>query len=147
MMKTSIIQFLSTMGTAEPLRHPTGHRWDKRDKQLLLFARGRRAFWEATQLLYSHWGILYQHGLTASWTEFTPWECTLGLPHTKPVESGLFELRLKSKKGIARICFCTKISKKITMFHSFIKNLQKTPKKEIKITKTRMKEVLENATF
>jgi len=24
MMKTSIIQFLSTMGTAEPLHHPTG---------------------------------------------------------------------------------------------------------------------------
>ena len=37
----------------------------------------------------------------------------LGLPHTKPIESGLFELRVKSKEGIARVFFCTKIGKKI----------------------------------
>ncbi|RLC06873.1 MAG: type II toxin-antitoxin system RelE/ParE family toxin, partial [Deltaproteobacteria bacterium] len=37
----------------------------------------------------------------------------LGLPHTKAVEKGLFELRVKSKEGIARIFFCTKIGKKI----------------------------------
>ena len=42
----------------------------------------------------------------------------LGLPHTKAVEKGLFELRVKSKEGIARIFFCTKIGKKIIMLHS-----------------------------
>ena len=35
----------------------------------------------------------------------------LGLPHTKPIENGLFELRVKSKEGIARVFFCTKIGK------------------------------------
>jgi len=71
----------------------------------------------------------------------------LGLPHTKPIESGLFELRVKSKEGIARVFFCIKIGKKIIMLHSFIKKSQKTPKKEIKIAKSRMKEVLHNETF
>ncbi len=71
----------------------------------------------------------------------------LGLPHTKPIEKGLFELRVKSKEGIARVFFCTKIGKKIIMLHSFIKKSQKTPKKEIRIAKIRMKEVLEHDTF
>jgi phage-related protein len=71
----------------------------------------------------------------------------LGLPHTKAIESGLFELRVKSKEGIARVFFCTKIGKKIVMLHSFIKKSQKTPKKEINIAKSRMKEVQENETF
>ena len=71
----------------------------------------------------------------------------IGLPHTKPIETGLFELRLKSKEGIARVFFCTKVGKKIIMLHSFIKKSQKIPKKEIKIAKSRMKEVIKNETF
>ncbi|MDM8544502.1 type II toxin-antitoxin system RelE/ParE family toxin [Desulfococcaceae bacterium HSG9] len=70
----------------------------------------------------------------------------LGLPHTKSIEKGLLELRVKSKEGIARIFFCTRVGKKIIMLHSFIKKSQKTPKKEIKIAKIRMKEVMENDT-
>jgi phage-related protein len=71
----------------------------------------------------------------------------LGLPHTQAIENGLFELRVKSKEGIARVFFCTKVGKKIIMLHSFVKKSQKTPKKEIKIAKTRMSEVMENETF
>ena len=40
-----------------------------------------------------------------------------------------------------------KIGRKIIMLHSFIKKSQKTPKKEIKIAKSRMKEILKNETF
>ena len=71
----------------------------------------------------------------------------LGMPHTKPIDGGLFELRVKSKEGIARVFFCTKIGKKIIMLHSFVKKSQKTPKKELKIAKTRMSEVMKNETF
>lgn len=71
----------------------------------------------------------------------------LGMPHTKPVEGGLFELRIKSKEGIARVFFCTKIEKKIIMLHSFVKKSQKTPKKELRIAKTRMSEVMGNVTY
>ncbi len=71
----------------------------------------------------------------------------LGLPHTKPIEKGLFELRVKSKEGIARVFFCTKVGKKIIMLHSFVKKSQRIPKKEIRIAKIRMKEVLGHDTF
>jgi len=71
----------------------------------------------------------------------------LGLPHTKKIEKGLFELRVKGKEGIARVFFCTKIGKKIIMLHSFIKKSPKTPKKEIEIARKRKKEVLENESF
>ncbi len=71
----------------------------------------------------------------------------LGLPHTKAIDRGLFELRVKSKEGIARIFFCTKIGKKIIMLHSYIKKSQKIPKREFKIAVSRMNEVKQNESF
>ena len=68
----------------------------------------------------------------------------LGMPHTKPIENGLFELRLKSKEGIARVFFCTKVGKRIIMLHVFIKKTQKIPQKELTIANKRMLEVLNN---
>ena len=66
----------------------------------------------------------------------------LGMPHTKLVEKNLFELRLKSKEGIARVFYCAKIGKKIIMLHMFIKKTQKIPKKELRVATERLKEVL-----
>lgn len=68
----------------------------------------------------------------------------LGMPHTKSLSGGLFELRLKSADGIARVMYCTVIHREITMLHSFIKKTQKTPKKELEIALNRLKE-LKNA--
>lgn len=71
----------------------------------------------------------------------------LGLPHTKAIDKGLFELRIKSKEGIARVFFCTKIGKKIIILHFYIKKSQKIPKRELKIAISRMNEVKENESF
>lgn len=68
----------------------------------------------------------------------------LGLPHTKSLSNGLFELRLKSKEGIGRVFYCTKIGKNIVMLHSFVKKSQKIPKNEMDIATKRLKEVKEN---
>jgi len=68
----------------------------------------------------------------------------LGLPHTKPLSDGLFELRLKSKEGISRVFYCTKVGENIVMLHSFMKKSQKIPKKEIDVARKRLKEVKEN---
>ena len=68
----------------------------------------------------------------------------LGMPHTRFLEEGLIELRIKSKEGIARVFYCTIVGKKIVMLHVFIKKSNKTPKKEIQIAKKRMKETLRN---
>ena len=71
----------------------------------------------------------------------------LGLPHTKHIDEGLFELRVKGKDGIARVFFCTKVRKKIIMLHSFIKKSQKTPRREIKTARIRMREVMQNDSY
>ena len=68
----------------------------------------------------------------------------LGLPHTKSLSNGLFELRLKSKEGIGRVFYCTKVEKNIVMLHSFVKKSQKIPKREMDIALKRLKEVKEN---
>ena len=70
----------------------------------------------------------------------------LGLPHTKSLNDGLFELRLKSKEGIARVFYCTKVGKQIVILHSFTKKSQKIPKKEMNIALKRLKEVKDNDT-
>ena len=65
----------------------------------------------------------------------------LGMPHTKAMGSGLFELRLKAGEGIARVFYCTRVGRRIVMLHHFIKKTEKTPAKELLIARTRMKEI------
>lgn len=65
----------------------------------------------------------------------------LGAPHTKAFREGLFELRLKGAEGIARVFFCTLIGKRIVMLHSFIKKSDRTPKRELDVAQTRLKEI------
>ena len=65
----------------------------------------------------------------------------LGMPHTRAMGCGLFELRLKAAEGIARVMFCTLVGREIVMLHQFIKKSEKTPRKELEIARRRMKEV------
>jgi len=65
----------------------------------------------------------------------------LGMPHTKPLKEGLFELRMKSKEGIGRVFYCTLVGKQIVMLHSMVKKTQKTPSGDLKLAIARMKEV------
>ena len=81
--------------------------------------------------------------LTDLMLEFGP---NLGMPHTKQIQKGLLELRIKSKEGIARVFYCTVINKRIVMLHVFIKKSQKIPQKELMIALSRLKEVKENET-
>ena len=65
----------------------------------------------------------------------------LGMPHTRAMGGGLFELRLKAAEGIARVFYCTLVGRRIVMLHQFIKKSEKTPRKELEIAKRRMKEL------
>jgi phage-related protein len=64
----------------------------------------------------------------------------LGMPHTRAMGDGLFELRLKAAEGIARVFYCTMIGRKIVVLHQFIKKTDKTPPKELAVARRRMKE-------
>ena len=67
-----------------------------------------------------------------------------GMPHTRAMGEGLFELRVKGQEGIARVFYCTIVHRRIIMLHVFIKKSQKTPKRELEIAKRRLREVLRN---
>jgi phage-related protein len=76
-------------------------------------------------------------GLTARMIEHGP---NLGLPHTDALGGGLFELRLKGAEGIARVIYCLMIERQIMVLHVFVKKTQKTPLRELRIARQRMKE-------
>ncbi len=65
----------------------------------------------------------------------------LGMPHTRAMGDGLFELRLKSSEGIARVFYCTVVGNKIVILHQFIKKTDKTPARELTTAKRKMKEI------
>jgi phage-related protein len=65
----------------------------------------------------------------------------LGMPHTRAMKDGLFELRLKAAEGIGRVFYCTLSERRVMMLHQFVKKSQKTPRKELEIARRRMKEV------
>lgn len=67
---------------------------------------------------------------------------SLGMPHTRSMGTGLFELRLKAAEGIARVFFFTRTGQRIVVLHQFVKKTQKTPSKELNIARRRMKELL-----
>ena len=79
--------------------------------------------------------------LTRRMQEYGP---PLREPHTKALGDGLFELRLKSKEGIASVFYCTIIEQRIFLLHSFIKKTDRAPPAELETAKKRMKEVKKN---
>ena len=64
----------------------------------------------------------------------------LGMPHTRAMGEGLFELRLKAAEGIARVFYCTVVNRNIVVLHSFVKKLDKTSTRELKVARPCMKE-------
>ena len=65
----------------------------------------------------------------------------LGMPHTRAMGSGLFELRLKATEGIARVFYCTVVDRRIVVLHQFVKKTAKTPARELQIARRRKKDV------
>jgi phage-related protein len=90
--------------------------------------------WPRIQARYIH--------LTERMIEFGP---NLGMPHTRAMAKGLFELRLKSNEGIARTFYCTLPGQTVVMLHAITKKTQKIPLRDLEIARARQKEVQKNA--
>lgn len=65
----------------------------------------------------------------------------LGMPHTRAMGNGLFELRLKAMEGIARVFYCTIVARRIIFLHQFVKKTERTPLNELRVAQKRMSEV------
>ena len=65
----------------------------------------------------------------------------LGLPYTRAMGNGLFEIRARGEEGIGRAFYCALIGRRVTILHGFIKKTQQTPQKELKLARKRLKEI------
>lgn len=65
----------------------------------------------------------------------------LGLPYTRAMGDGLFEIRLNGQSSIARVFYCTIQHNEVIVLHSFVKKTQKTPRQELELARKRLKEV------
>ncbi|MHB1799915.1 MAG: type II toxin-antitoxin system RelE/ParE family toxin [Vulcanimicrobiaceae bacterium] len=65
--------------------------------------------------------------LAAAMAEHGP---SLGMPHTRAMGAGLFEVRAKGREGIGRAFYC-----------AFIKKTEQTPVRELETARTRLREV------
>lgn len=65
----------------------------------------------------------------------------LGLPHTRAMGGGLFEIRAKGREGIGRAFYCTIIGERIVILHAFTKKTEQTPPRELDTARQRLREV------
>ena len=65
----------------------------------------------------------------------------LGMPHTRAMGAGLFEVRAKGREGIGRAFYCTVTGQRILILHAFIKKSEQTPARELETARARLKEV------
>jgi phage-related protein len=66
----------------------------------------------------------------------------LGMPHSRVMGQGLFELRRKSREGIGRVFYCNLAGQRVMMLHALVKTSEKTPARELKMARDRMKRAL-----
>ena len=65
----------------------------------------------------------------------------LGMPYTRHMGDGLMAMRLKGRDGIGRVLYCCVVGGRIVMLHSFVKKTEKTPARDLKLARKRMREV------
>jgi len=64
----------------------------------------------------------------------------LGMPYTRAMKEGLFEIPAKGREGIGRGFFCTLVGKRIVILHGFIKKTEQTPARELRTARQQLKE-------
>ena len=65
----------------------------------------------------------------------------VGLPHVRPLEGKLWEMRMSGKDGIARAAYVAASGKRLIVLHVFVKKTQKTPRRAIETAWARLKEL------
>jgi phage-related protein len=65
----------------------------------------------------------------------------VGMPHLRPLESGLWEMRMTGRDGIARAIYVAAKQRHVIVVRAFVKKTQKTPRREIEIALERAKRI------
>ncbi len=61
----------------------------------------------------------------------------LSEPHSKYLEEGIYELRIKQSSNTTRVLYFFFTGKRIILTNGFVKKTQKTPRNEIELAKRR----------
>ena len=84
-------------------------------------------------------------GVLASFTRITRMMLEqgpdIGMPHTRAMSGGLFEVRAKGREGIGRAFYCTAVGERIVILHAVIKKTEQTPARDLDTARARQKEV------
>jgi phage-related protein len=64
----------------------------------------------------------------------------VGLPHIRPLESKLWEMRMTGRDGIARAVYAAVHGRTLLVLHVFVKKTQTTPRSAIEIALKRLEE-------
>ena len=62
----------------------------------------------------------------------------VGLPHIRPLESKLWEMRMQGRDGIARAVYAAVQGRRLLVLHVFLKKTQTTPRKAIETALKRL---------
>ena len=65
----------------------------------------------------------------------------IGMPHTRAMGAGLFEIRAKGREGIARAFYCTIVGQRIVILHAIVKKTEQTPARDLDTARARQREV------
>ena len=68
--------------------------------------------------------------------EFGPHQ--VGLPHVRPLEGKLWEMRMQGRDGIARAVYAAVQGRRLLVLHVFVKKTQTTPRKAIETALKRL---------
>lgn len=64
----------------------------------------------------------------------------VGLPHVRPLENKLWEMRMQGRDGIARAMYAAVQGRRLLVLHVFVKKTQATPRKAIDTALRRLKD-------
>ena len=65
----------------------------------------------------------------------------LGLPHIRPLENKLWEMRMVGRDGIARAVYAAVRGRRLVVLHVFVKKTRTTPRKALEMARQRLEDL------
>ena len=65
----------------------------------------------------------------------------VGLPHIRPLENKLWEMRMVGRDGIARAVYAAVRSRRLVVLHVFVKKTRTTPRKALEMARQRLEDL------
>ena len=62
----------------------------------------------------------------------------VGLPHIRPLEGKLWEMRMQGRDGIARAVYAAIQGRRLLVLHVFVKKTQTTPRSALETARKRL---------